>query len=96
MSQMGAVRIREVARVAVGALSVLAQIALAFFFVGWAVLVIPTPSIFVLAGIWIVGIVIVIWLAIRDAWLAPLIPVAWSIVSMLMFEYGKANLGWGA
>ena len=93
---MGAIEVRSVARVAVGVAAVLAQIALAFFHVGWAMFVVPAPSIFVLACIWVAGIVAVVWLAFRDAWLAPLVPVAWFIVVMLMIEYGKANLGWGA
>ena len=93
---MGTVEIRQVARVAVGLIAVLAQIALAFLYVGWAMFVVPAPSIFVLACIWVAGLVAVVWLAFRDAWLAPLVPVAWFIAVMLMFEYGKANLGWGA
>ena len=93
---MGAIEVRSVARVAVGVAAVLAQIALAFFYVGWAMFVVPAPSIFILACIWVAGIVAVVWLAFRDAWLAPLVPVAWFIAVMLMFEYGKANLGWGA
>jgi hypothetical protein len=96
MSQMGAVEIRRVARAAVGVTAVLAQLALAFFYVGRALLVVPPPSIVVLACIWVAGIVAVIWLAYRDAWLAPIIPIAWFIAVTLMFEYGKANLGWGA
>ena len=93
---MRTVEIRRVARVAVGVAAVLAQAALAISYVGWSVFVVPPASILVLACVWSAGIVAVIWLAIRDAWLAPIIPVAWVVVITLTFEYGKANLGWGA
>jgi hypothetical protein len=93
---VGSVEIGRFARVAVGVTAVVVQIALAFFYIGWAMFVAPLSSIIVLACIWVAGVVAVVWLALRDAWLAPLIPVAWFITVLLMFEYGTANLGWGA
>ncbi len=93
---MGAFEAREVARVAVGVAAVLAQTGLALLYIGWAIFVVPPPAIFVLACLWLAQMVVVIWLAIRDAWLAPLVPVVSFISVMLILEYGKANLGWGA
>ena len=93
---MGTLEIRRIVRVAVGVAAVVAQVALAFFYVGVAILVVPAPANLVLALIWIAGVIAAVWLAYRDAWLAPLIPVAWLIVVLLMLEYGRSNLGWGA
>jgi hypothetical protein len=96
MSQMGAVEVRNVARVVVGVAAVLAQIALAFYYVGLAIFVVPPPSIVLLGCLWVAELVAAIWLAIRHTWLAPLVPVVSFIAVMLIYEYGKANLGWGA
>jgi hypothetical protein len=96
MSQMGAIEVRSVARLAVGVAAVLAQIALAFLYVCWAIFVVPEPAIVVLGCLWVAELVAVIWLAIRHTWLAPLVPVVSFIAVMLIYEYGKANLGWGA
>ena len=40
---MGAIEIRHVTRVAVGVAAVLAQIALAFYYVGLPIFVVPSP-----------------------------------------------------
>jgi hypothetical protein len=93
---MGAVEVRRIARVAVGVAAVIAQIALAFYYVGLAILVVPGSSIYFLWLLWAVEVVAVIWLAIRHPWFAPLVPVASFIAMMLIYEYGNANLGWGA
>ena len=93
---MGAEGIGSVARVAVGVAAVLAQMALAFFYVGLPILVVPVPGILFLWLLWIVEVVFVIWLAIRHTWYAPLVPLASFVLVMLMLEYGRANLGWGA
>jgi hypothetical protein len=93
---MGDVEVRRVARVMVGVAAVLAQLALAFYYVGLAVFVVPEPSIVVLACLWVAETVAVIWLALRHTWLAPLVPVVSLIAVVVIYEYGKANLGWGA
>ncbi len=93
---MDTLEIRRIFRVAVGVSAVLAQVALAFLYIGVAILVVPAPANLILALIWIAGVAAAVWLAFRDAWLAPLIPLAWLIAVLLMLEYGKANLGWGA
>jgi len=41
------------------------------------------------------GLVAVIWLAIRHTWLAPVVPIASIIALSLIYEFGKANRGWG-
>ncbi len=92
---MGAVGVRNVARVAVGVAAVLAQIGLAVFYVGWSLFVVPPPVILILLVLLLTGLVAVIWLAIRDAWLAPIVPIATIIALSLMYEVGKAILGWG-
>jgi hypothetical protein len=93
---MGAVDVRRIARVAVGVAAVIAQIALAFYYVGLPILVVPGSAIYMLWLLWAVEVVAVIWLAIRHTWFAPLVPVASFIAMMLIYEYGNANLGWGA
>lgn len=93
---MGAVVVRRIARVAVGVAAVIAQIALAFYYVGLPLLVVPGSSIYMLWFLWAVEVVAVIWLAIRHTWFAPLVPVASFIAMMLIYDYGNANLGWGA
>jgi hypothetical protein len=93
---MGAVDVRRIARVAVGVAAVLAQVALAFYYVGLPILVVPGSAIYMLWLLWAVEVVAVIWLAIRHTWFAPLVPVASFIAMMLIYEYGNANLGWGA
>jgi hypothetical protein len=93
---MGAVDVRRIARVAVGVAAVIAQVALAFYYVGLPILVVPGSAIYMLWLLWAVEVVAVIWLAIRHTWFAPLVPVASFITMMLIYEYGNANLGWGA
>ena len=93
---MDSVDVRGIARVAVGVAAVIAQIALAFYYVGLAILVVPGSSIYFLWLLWAVEVVAVIWLAIRHTWFAPLVPVASFIAMMLIYDYGNANLGWGA
>jgi hypothetical protein len=93
---MGAVDVRRIARVAVGVAAVIAQVALAFYYVGLPILVVPGSAIYMLWLLWAVEVVAVIWLAIRHTWFAPLVPVASFIAMMLIYEYGNANLGWGA
>ena len=93
---MGAVKVRHVARVAVGVSAVLAQIALTLFYAGWSLFVVPPPVILVLLLLLMSGLVAVIWLAIRDTWLAPIVPIASIIALSLIYAFGKANLGWGA
>jgi len=93
---MGAIEIRHVTRVAVGVAAVLVQIALAFCYVGLPIFVVPESSILILWLLWTAEMVTVIWLAIRHTWFAPLVPVASSIVVVLIYDYGNANLGWGA
>jgi len=92
---MGAVEVRRIARVAVGVAAVIAQIALAFYYVGLPILVVPGSAIYMLWLLWAVEVVAVIWLAIRHTWFAPFVPVASFIAMMLIYEYGNANLGWG-
>jgi hypothetical protein len=96
MFQVGVVEVRTVARVAVGVAAVLAQISLAFYYIGLAIFVVPPPSIYVLACLWVAESGAVIWLAIRRTWFAPLVPVVSFIAVILIYEYGKASLGWGA
>jgi hypothetical protein len=93
---MGVVEVRRIARAAVGVAAVIAQIALAFYYVGLPILVVPGSAIYMLWLLWAVEVVAVIWLAIRHTWFAPLVPVASFIAMMLIYEYGNANLGWGA
>ncbi len=93
---MGAVEVRNVVRVLVGVAAVLAQIALASFYIGLAIFIAPLPSILVLACLWMAELVAVIWLAIRNTWFAPLVPIVSFIVALLIFEFGRADLGWGA
>jgi hypothetical protein len=71
---MGAVEVRHVARGAVGVAAVLAQIALALFYAGWSLFVVPPPVILILLFLLISGLVAVVWLAIRDAWLSRSFP----------------------
>ena len=92
---MGAIRLRQVARVAVGVAAMLAQIGVAIFYLGWSVLVVPRSAIFVLVGFVLIAMVVVIWLAIRHTWLAPIVPIASIITLSLIYAYGEANLGWG-
>jgi hypothetical protein len=96
---MGNVSGRQLARAAVGVVAVLAQIAqiaLAFYYVGLPLLVVPGSAIYALWLLWAVQLVAVIWLAIRHTWIAPLVPVASFIAVKLIYAYGNANLGWGA
>jgi hypothetical protein len=93
---MGAVEVRHVTRAAVGMAAVFAQIALAFYYVGLPIFVVPEPAIFILWFLWTAEMVAVVWLAIRHTWFAPLVPVASFIGVMLILDYGRANLGWGA
>ena len=93
---MGAIEVRNVARAAVGVTAVLVQIALTIFYAGWSLFVVPPPVILVLLFLLITGLVAVIWLAIRHTWLAPIVPIASIIALSLIYEFGKANLGWGA
>jgi hypothetical protein len=96
MSQMGAIEVRNVARAAVGVAAVLAQIGLAIFYAGWSLFVVPPSVILVLLFLLLAALVAVIWLAIRHTWLAPIVPIASIIALSLIYEFGKANLGWGA
>lgn len=93
---MGAVEVHRAIRAAVGVAAVLAQIALAFYYVGLSIFVVPEPWMYILWLLWTTEMVAVIWLAIRRTRLAPLVPVVSLVAVMLMYDYGKANLGWGA
>ena len=55
----------------------------------------PLSAILVLTCLWMVELVAVIWLAIRDTWLAPLVPIGSLVAVLLIYEYGSANLSWG-
>jgi len=87
---------RHLVRVAVRVAAVLAQIALAFYYVGLPILVVPGSAPIALLLLWAVELAAVIWLAIRHTWIAPLVPVASFIAVKLIYAYGDANLGWGA
>jgi len=93
---MGDTRNHRFARVAIGVAAVLAQFALAFYYVGLPLFVVPDDWIRVLWVVWAAEMVVVIWLAIRHTWFAPLVPIASLIAVRLIYDYGNANLGWGA
>ena len=93
---MGAVEGHRAIRAAVGLAAVLAQITLGSYYVGLSIFVVPEPWMYILWLLWTTETVAVIWLAIRRTWLAPLVPVVSLIAVMLLYDYGKANLGWGA
>lgn len=93
---MGAIGRSRIARAAVGMAAVMAQVALAFWYVGLPILVVPQPAIYGLWLLWIAEMVVVIWLAIRHTWFAPVVPLASFIGVLLILEYGRANLGWVA
>jgi hypothetical protein len=76
--------------------AVLAQFALAFYYVGLPILVVPGSAAIILLLLWVVEMVAVIWLAIRHGWFAPLVPLASWLAVLLIYDYGNANLGWGA
>lgn len=88
--------VRHVARVAVGVAAVLAQIALSVFYTGWSLFVVPPDVLLSLLFLLLAGSVAVTWLAIRHTWLAPIVPIASVIALSLIYELGRANLGWGA
>jgi|GEM_PF-7048521 len=92
---MGDAKSHHVVRAAVGSAAVLAQLALAFYYVGLPMLVVPDDWIRVLWVVWLVEVIAVIWLAIRHTWFAPLVPIASLIAVRLIYDYGNANLGWG-
>jgi len=87
---------RQLVRVAVGVLAVIAQIALGFYYVLMPILVVPESWIYILWLIWAVEMVAVIWLAVRRTWFAPLVPIVSLVAVLFLYEYGDANLGWGA
>ena len=87
---------KHLVRAAIGVAAVLAQIALAFYYVGLPILVVPGSAIYALWLLWAVQLVAVIWLAIRHTWIAPLVPIASLIAVKLIYAYGDASLGWGA
>ena len=93
---MGATEVRQVARFLVGVAAVLAQVGVAIFYVGWSVLVVPRTVTLAFLVFLLISIAVVIWLAIRHTWLAPIVPIASVITLSLTYEYGEANLGWGA
>jgi hypothetical protein len=95
-SPMGTVGIGRVARVVIGSAAVFAQIALAFYYLGLPIFTVPEPANYALGVAWVAETVIAIWLAIRHPWSAPIVPVVALIAFLLIFEYGKMNLGWGA
>ena len=86
----------QLARVAVGVLAVLAQIALGSYYVLLPILVVTGSWIYILWLMWALEMVAVIWLAVRRTWFAPLVPIVSLVVVLLLYEYGDANLGWGA
>lgn len=88
--------IRRVARVAVGVAAVLAQVALAFYYVGLTILTVPSPWFYLLWVAWAAEVIVVIWLAIRHTWWAPLVPLVSLVAVLVLYEYGNTNLGWGA
>jgi hypothetical protein len=83
-------------RVVVAIAAVLLQIALAFYYLGLTVLVVPGPTFFVFWLAWVIEFVIVLWLAIRHPWIAPIVPAISLVALWLILGYGEANLGWGA
>jgi hypothetical protein len=89
-------RSHHLARVVVGVVAVLAQLALAFYYVGLSILAVPEPWWRVLWVAWAAELVAVIWLAIRHTWFAPLVPAVSLVAVVLAYSYGDANLGWGA
>ena len=93
---MGAIEVRDVARAAVGVAAVLAQIGLAIFYAGWSLFVLPPSVIVGLLVLLLAALVVVIWLALRHTRLAPIVPIASVFALSLTYEFGLANLGWGA
>jgi hypothetical protein len=93
---MSAARLHRITRAAVGSASVLAQVALAFFYVGLAMFIAPEPWVLVFWLAWAAAVIAVIWLAIRHTWFAPLVPIASLIAWTLLYDYGVTSLGWGA
>ena len=92
---MGAIEVRSVARAAVGVAAVLAQVGLAIFYAGWSLFVLPPSVILFLLFLLLAALVAVIWLALRHPWLAPIVPIASILALSLIYEFGKATLGWG-
>lgn len=83
-------------RIVVALAAVLLQIALAFYYVGLTVLVVPTPTFFGFWLAWVIEFAIVLWLAIRHPWIAPIVPAISFVALWLVLGYGETNLGWGA
>lgn len=83
-------------RIIAGLGAVLLQLGLSFYYVGLPLLVVPGSAIYVLWLAWVIEVVIVIWLAIRRPWLAPIVPIVSLVLVLVVLEYGEANLGWGA
>jgi hypothetical protein len=83
------------ARIVVALGAVLFQIALAFYYIGLAVLVVPAPTFFAFWLAWAIEFGIVLWLAIRRPWLSPIVPALSLIAIWLVLRYGETNLGWG-
>lgn len=93
---MDAVLNHRITRAAVGSMAVLAQVALAFVYVGLPMFIAPEGWVLILWLAWAVSMVAVIWLAIRHTWFAPLVPLASIIAWAPLYRYGVGNLGWGA
>ena len=74
----------------------LAQVTLAFVYVGLPMFIAPEPWVLILWLAWATAMVAVIWLAIRHTWFAPLVPIASLIAWTLLYAYAGGNLGWGA
>jgi hypothetical protein len=91
-----AVRDHRTTRAAIGSIAVLAQVALAFVYVGLPMFIAPEPWVLILWLAWATAMVAVIWLAIRHTWFAPLVPIASLIAWTLLYAYAGGNLGWGA
>jgi hypothetical protein len=84
------------ARIVVALAAVLFQTALAFYYVGLTVLVVPEPTFFAFWLAWVIEFAIVIWLAKRHPWIAPIVPAMSLLALWLVLGYGETNLGWGA
>lgn len=83
------------ARFAVALAAVLLQIALAFYYLGLTVLVVPEPTFFLFWLAWVIEFAIVLRLAMRHPWIAPIVPAISLLALQLILSYGETNLGWG-
>jgi len=78
---------------AIRLVAILAQLALAYFYVGLVVLTVPRPEFFAFWAAWGVGLVLVLWLVARRSWTALLVPVVWFGAFIVLWLAGEAFLG---